>query len=152
MAGGNVWDGLWKGALFGGVAGAAGGYLQHVAFENSLFDTDLMQANKQRKTYFGGTLDEVVVRGRPLPPLSNGAIKPNYFFEDLFVGGAIFKPIGAMFGMFFGGAAKGTMSELSALKPTHYLTRSKTQMQNLVDDIRANGIKEATTAISQLKN
>lgn len=143
LAGGNVWEGMGKGALFGGITGAAGGYFQHLSFENSLFDIDLMQVSKGRKTYFGGTLDEVVVRGQRLPPLSNGAIKPNYFFEDLFVGGAITKPIGAMFGMFFGGAAKGGMSELSALKPTHYLTRSKTQMQNLVNDIRANGIKEA---------
>ena len=40
MAGGNVWEGLWKGALFGGVAGAAGGYLQHVGFRNAVFDSD----------------------------------------------------------------------------------------------------------------
>jgi len=34
------------------------------------------------------------------------------------------------------------MSDLSDLNPTHYPTRSKAQMQNLIDDIRANGIKE----------
>ncbi|HEU5363884.1 MAG TPA: ParB/RepB/Spo0J family partition protein [Hanamia sp.] len=32
--------------------------------------------------------------------------------------------------------------ELSELNPTHYLTRSRSQMQNLVDDIRVNGIKD----------
>jgi hypothetical protein len=40
-------------------------------------------------------------------------------------------------------AAEGGVAELSSLNPTHYLTRSKTQMQVLVNDIRINGIKDA---------
>jgi RHS repeat-associated protein len=32
---------------------------------------------------------------------------------------------------------------VTALNPTHYLTKSKTQMQTLVDDVRVNGIQES---------
>jgi hypothetical protein len=41
-------------------------------------------------------------------------------------------------------AAKGvTNLSTSSLNPTHYITKSKTAMQTLMNDIRANGIQES---------
>ena len=77
-----MWQGGLNGAIFGAATGALGGYLQHNAFENSLFDIDRMLAGGG-PTYSGGTLSEVVVKGKRTI-LPNGAIKPSYFFEELF--------------------------------------------------------------------
>jgi ParB-like nuclease domain len=59
---------------------------------------------------------------------------------------------GARYAPRAGGAAYGAKSARDALKasevstsslsPTHYITKSKTEMQKLLNDIRANGIKE----------
>jgi hypothetical protein len=110
LSGGDVWQGGLNGAFWGGIGGALGGYLKHNAFENSLFDVDNHLAGPGGKLYSGGTLKEVVVRGIKTP--QSGAIKPSYFFEDFFVGGAITKPIGAMFGALFSGAASSTSSSI----------------------------------------
>lgn len=42
-----------------------------------------------------------------------------------------------------GGMGTGANVGLSSLQPTHYLTASRTQMQQLVNDIRINGIQES---------
>ena len=60
LSGGNVWEGMWKGALFGGIGGASGGYLKNLAFDKSIHDINNYLAGED--TYFGGTLNTVIVR------------------------------------------------------------------------------------------
>ncbi len=162
--GGNFWQQAGMGALTGGVLGAGAGALQHLSFVDMLYQD--RTAFQPPPTRFGGTLRAVTVTAkrsvytggarasflfaeasgvmaavRRPPPLASGATYPVYWetnFIPLLPKGALAMPT-------LGASSLRAIPEieLKTLNPTHYITRSKSQMQNLVNDIRANGIQES---------
>ncbi|KAA0990471.1 FG-GAP-like repeat-containing protein [Dyadobacter aurulentus] len=101
--GGGSWGEIGRGALFGGLGGGAlgavGGYLKYNSLSESL-------SNKSNYTAYndngpGGKVpafnennpinlpEHTFLSPRGLP-LATGAAQPNYFIEDMFVGGQIF--------------------------------------------------------------
>lgn len=84
------------GGVIGGVMGAAGGYLKRLSFESGLYNSDNYLAYNDG-TYIpkndgwvnNGTLREYTVHGFRRP--ASGAITPNYWIEELFIGAQLFK-------------------------------------------------------------
>lgn len=90
------------GGLFGGAGGALGGYLKSNSFARYVGNNDRYLADCPKCAAMfpdeaGTWFDEVVVTPTSyIDHLASGAVKPNYFFEDLFVGGKAFE-LGGIF-------------------------------------------------------
>lgn len=128
LAGNDVGKGMLYGAMFGFLGGSITGigqHLNHLDFFNNLpvlaqNDPPLGAINNPY------ALDEVVIRGyrNGLNPAHSGAIKPNYFFEELFFGGKLLKGAGSLLkygsgyvgGLWAGRASKGTFDAVRAFK------------------------------------
>jgi RHS repeat-associated protein len=110
LGGQDVGRGILNGVLFGAAGGVLSGGLQHLGFLNELNKSPLLAKidPPNGSTLNPIQLDELVVKGfrYGLNPAHSGAVQPNYFFEDLFTGGAIFKGLGV--GLKYGAGFFGT--------------------------------------------
>ncbi len=100
FAGGNIGKGALMGGLMGGAAGALGGYLQYLQIgremKRSVADRRFWMAfndigDDELKKIAEGTVLLDYVRIHPYLP--SGAIQPNYFFEELIIGGKLLKGV-----------------------------------------------------------
>lgn len=136
LGGQNVETAMLMGASFGFLGGVASGYLQHISFNsfaNGVLGNSPLLAQNGDPLYYGGQLNEVSVVGQKLSYAGTGRIDQNYFFEELFTGGKIFKGLawgfkyaGGFLGIGVRGAAAtttgsnlwrvGTYSELKGIE------------------------------------